>query len=394
MPGPVVRHAFLRCLPRISDDRILPLPAAAVAVRDRSRLPRRARRAVERSLADPATRVLVPARARARCSPARARSRPAPGPRAIPARARALPRAPPSTDARRAGRRAGRRRSLVDAAARAGRRRATGATCACSGAQLSDRDAGLFTEALALANWHAAYAFSPRTGEATQRRRRPAGCAATRRPGTELFPRTDAAIIVGVTDADDRHAARLQRAVGGNRFSLLAGFVEPGESLEAAVIREVFEESGVRVVDRCTSGSQPWPFPASLMVGFRARVAGGHRDSRRPDGEEILDAALVLPRRAARAPRRRSCCPARPRSPAPSSRTGTAGRSPTAAAHGDVTPDELLAGLDPSSARGRDPARPGLHPRRGGHRQDPRDHPPDRLRGRHRRLRARAASSR
>jgi NAD+ diphosphatase len=74
-----------------------------------------------------------------------------------------------------------------------------------------------------------------------------------------------------------------------NRFSVLAGFVEPGESLEAAVIREVFEESGLRVVDPVYLGSQPWPFPASLMVGFRATVAPGESPEPRADGEEILE---------------------------------------------------------------------------------------------------------
>lgn len=156
------------------------------------------------------------------------------------------------------------------------------------GAALSVRDAGLFTEALALANWHASYAFSPRTGHASI----PDAAGWTRRDtvtGTELFPRTDAAIIVGITDDDDRLLLGSNALWEANRFSLLAGFVEPGESLESAVIREVFEESGVHVVDPVYKGSQPWPFPASLMVGFRARVAPGSSTTGRPDGEEILE---------------------------------------------------------------------------------------------------------
>jgi NAD+ diphosphatase len=156
------------------------------------------------------------------------------------------------------------------------------------GAQLSVRDAGLFTEALALANWHASYAFSPRTGNASI----PDAAGWTRRDpdtGHELFPRTDAAIIVGITDDDDRMLLGSNALWEKNRFSLLAGFVEPGESLEAAVVREVFEESGVQVVDPVYKGSQPWPFPASLMVGFRARVAPGGSTVGRPDGEEILE---------------------------------------------------------------------------------------------------------
>lgn len=156
------------------------------------------------------------------------------------------------------------------------------------GAELSVRDAGLFTEALALANWHASYAFSPRTGHASI----PDAGGWTRRDsvtGTELFPRTDAAVIVGITDDDDRLLLGSNALWEANRFSLLAGFVEPGESLEAAVIREVYEESGVRVVDPVYRGSQPWPFPASLMVGFRARVAPGSSTVGRPDGDEILE---------------------------------------------------------------------------------------------------------
>lgn len=160
------------------------------------------------------------------------------------------------------------------------------------GASLSVRDAGLFTEALAIANWHASYGFSPRSGRASI----PDAAGWTRRdpgtddqPGAESFPRTDAAIIVGITDDDDRLLLGSNAMWEKNRFSLLAGFVEPGESLEAAVIREVFEESGVHVVDPVYKGSQPWPFPASLMVGFRARVAPGSSTVGKADGEEILE---------------------------------------------------------------------------------------------------------
>ncbi len=73
------------------------------------------------------------------------------------------------------------------------------------------------------------------------------------------------------------------------RYSLLAGFVEPGESLEAAVIREVFEESGLVVTNPVYVGSQPWPFPASLMVGFRADIDETSLANIRPDGTEIID---------------------------------------------------------------------------------------------------------
>jgi NAD+ diphosphatase len=154
------------------------------------------------------------------------------------------------------------------------------------GHRLSERDAGLFTQALALANWHAAYGYSPRSGVATL----PAASGWTRidPDGKEVFPRTDAAVIVGITDADDRLLLGSNAMWESNRFSLLAGFVEPGESLEAAVIREVFEESGLVVADPVYLGSQPWPFPASLMVGFRAHVPAEHPTAGTPDGEEIL----------------------------------------------------------------------------------------------------------
>jgi NAD+ diphosphatase len=156
------------------------------------------------------------------------------------------------------------------------------------GARLSHRDAGLFTEALALANWHRSYAFSPRSGHPSV----PEQAGWVRRDpetGSELFPRTDAAVIMGVTDHDDRLLLGSNAMwAAQNRFSVLAGFVEPGESLEAAVIREVFEEAGLRIVDPVYLGSQPWPFPASLMLGFRATLAPGQDPEPHPDGEEIL----------------------------------------------------------------------------------------------------------
>jgi NAD+ diphosphatase len=153
------------------------------------------------------------------------------------------------------------------------------------GARLDERDAGLFTQALAILNWHSVSRYSPRAGVETA----PALAGWVRRDpeGTEYYPRTDAAVIVGVLDGDDRLLLGSNAAWEANRFSLLAGFVEPGESLEAAVIREVFEESGVRVVDPEYLGSQPWPFPASLMVGFQARVVAGSDTTGRADGDEI-----------------------------------------------------------------------------------------------------------
>jgi NAD+ diphosphatase len=92
-----------------------------------------------------------------------------------------------------------------------------------------------------------------------------------------------------VLDRDDRLLLGSNAMWEGNRWSLLAGFVEPGESFEAAVVREIGEESGIRLVDPEYLGSQPWPFPASVMVGFTARVADGQDpEALRPDGEEIV----------------------------------------------------------------------------------------------------------
>jgi len=153
------------------------------------------------------------------------------------------------------------------------------------GSRLGELDAGLFTQALAVANWHASHAFSPVTGAPTARVKG-GWVLLDSSDGRELYPRTDMAVIVGVVDAQERLLLGSNAAWESNRFSLLAGFVEPGESLEAAVAREVFEESGVRVSDPVYLGSQPWPFPASLMLGFMATATTSELT---PDGLEILD---------------------------------------------------------------------------------------------------------
>ncbi|MFZ0324189.1 MAG: NAD(+) diphosphatase [Actinomycetes bacterium] len=140
------------------------------------------------------------------------------------------------------------------------------------GARLDDRDAGLAVHAVALANWHASHTHCPRCGAATEL---VAAGAQRRCPVDESmhFPRTDPAMIVIVTDAEDRALLGRQAAWPPGRFSTLAGFVEPGESAERAVVREVGEEAGILVDSVEYLGSQPWPFPASLMLGFRARAA-------------------------------------------------------------------------------------------------------------------------
>lgn len=142
-----------------------------------------------------------------------------------------------------------------------------------AGADLHDTDSGVLTTATALANWHARHRFCPRCGGATTveqggwvRR-----CTTD---GSEHYPRTDAAIIVAVTDEADRLLLARGPHWPQGRRSVLAGFVEAGEALEATVAREVAEEVGLEVTDIAYRGNQPWPFPASLMVGYTARAKG------------------------------------------------------------------------------------------------------------------------
>jgi NAD+ diphosphatase len=137
------------------------------------------------------------------------------------------------------------------------------------GSDLSARDAGLATAAVALYEWHVRHPRCPRCGAVTYTVQ--AGwvrrCVAD---GTDHYPRTDPAVIMAVVDEQDRILLANSAAWPGARFSTLAGFVEPGESVEHAIRREVREEVSVVVGDVAYRGSQPWPFPASLMLGFRA----------------------------------------------------------------------------------------------------------------------------
>lgn len=156
------------------------------------------------------------------------------------------------------------------------------------GAVLPDRDSGLLTHVVALEAWHATHRFCPRCG--TETRVASAGhVRVCTDDASEHFPRLDPAVIMLVTDASDRILLARSPQWPADRRSILAGFVEPGESLEQAVAREVLEEVGLAVRDVRYLGSQPWPMPRSLMLGFSARVDGDV--ALRPDPEEILDAA-------------------------------------------------------------------------------------------------------
>jgi NAD+ diphosphatase len=141
------------------------------------------------------------------------------------------------------------------------------------GTLLDDRDAGLLVHAVGLANWHATHPCCSRCGARTEVVR---GGSVRRCPadGSEHFPRTDPAMIVLVHDGADRCVLGRQAVWPAGRFSTLAGFVEPGESAEQAVVREVAEETGLTVDEVSYVASQPWPFPSSLMLGFRARCDG------------------------------------------------------------------------------------------------------------------------
>jgi NAD+ diphosphatase len=154
------------------------------------------------------------------------------------------------------------------------------------GSVLGDRDAGLLVHAFGLENWHRTHQFCSRCGQPSEPtagghvRKCPA-CA------TEHFPRTDPAVIMLVVDPRDRALLGRQPSWPEKRFSTLAGFVEPGESLRQAVIREVAEEVGTRIADVTYVDSQPWPFPSSLMLGFHATAVDDHIDV---DGTEIAEA--------------------------------------------------------------------------------------------------------
>lgn len=158
------------------------------------------------------------------------------------------------------------------------------------GAALDSRDAGLMVTAVALDNWLRTHARCPRCGAVTEFN---AAGWSRRCPedGSEHFPRTDPAVIVLVRDRDDRALLGRQGRWAPGWFSTLAGFVESGESAEAALRREIHEEAGVVIADGPDDirylGSQPWPFPCSLMLGYHAWTDD---PAIKVDGDEIAEA--------------------------------------------------------------------------------------------------------
>ncbi|UXM90382.1 NAD(+) diphosphatase [Paenarthrobacter sp. JL.01a] len=153
-------------------------------------------------------------------------------------------------------------------------------------ASLDAMDTALYIEASAISNWHATHTHCPQCGSPTDVE---AGGWVRRCPrdNSEHYPRTDPAIIVTVVGPDGRLLLGGGGPVDARNYSTLAGFVEPGESLEQAVVREIGEEVGVRVTACQYLGSQSWPFPASLMLGFTATTDD---TVARPDGVEVTRA--------------------------------------------------------------------------------------------------------
>lgn len=154
------------------------------------------------------------------------------------------------------------------------------------GNDLDSLQLSLAFHAIGLANWHATHPRCSRCGAETK-----VDLAGAVRTCIECsaqhHPRTDPAVIVLVRDASDRALLGRQAVWPEKRFSTFAGFVEPGESFENCVVREVTEESGVHVKEIRYLASQPWPFPASIMVAFEAIT--DTPAAARPDGEEIVE---------------------------------------------------------------------------------------------------------
>jgi NAD+ diphosphatase len=154
------------------------------------------------------------------------------------------------------------------------------------GAHLSPIELELSLHATAIGNWHRAHPRCPLCGGST---RIDLGGAARfcEADQSQHHPRTDSAVIVLIKDRDDRILLGHQPVWPEGRFSTFAGFLEPGETFEQCVSREVFEESGVTVSEIKYLGSQPWPFPASIMIAFEALA--DNPEVAKGDGEEITE---------------------------------------------------------------------------------------------------------
>lgn len=151
------------------------------------------------------------------------------------------------------------------------------------------RDRELAATAVAVTTWHANHPRCAVCGEETK----PIKGGWVRyceRDQKEHYPRTDPAVIVAITDSEDRLLLAHASYWSPRRFSHLAGYVEPGESLEQAVHREVFEESQLLLQDLTYVGSQSWPFPTSIMVGFTATATSADFVL---DQDEISEAMFV-----------------------------------------------------------------------------------------------------
>lgn len=256
---------------------LLPLAGGTL---DRAATERRDPQLVERLLADPATRVAEVRGDRMHVA-------------ATPSGAMLTWRGPEAADPARLGLFLGRGAEaaaylavVVDEPAEA---EAGWQTLRQAGLVLDDEEAAVFATALALANWHRVHGHCARCGAATDVVQ---GGWVRRCPddSSEHYPRTDPAVIMAVVDPDDRLLLGRSPGWPDGRYSVLAGFVEPGESLEAAVAREVLEEVGVLVDEVTYLGNQPWPFPSSVMIGFTARA---RTTELRLDPDEMAEARWV-----------------------------------------------------------------------------------------------------
>ena len=263
------------------------VPPLARSGLDRDHVSRIAPDAVDRALEQATTRIVVVAGDRA---PVRDGRLVRFAPDEVPADATPVdPRVPPSWLGRLAPEAPGGPGAIIlsmraaepfDGPGAEGRSRRVG------GAHLDDADAGVLVQAVALGVWQRESLHSPLDGLPTTFEE--SGWVRRSANGAPHFPRTDPAVIVAIHDeADERILLGHNAAWPEGRYSLIAGFVDPGESLEAAVVREVAEETGLRVIEPRYLGSQPWPFPRSLMLGFEC--VAPDPDTIVPDGVEILD---------------------------------------------------------------------------------------------------------